>query len=440
MDNQTSKTLGQKISDLRAQKGISQTELAEVLDVSRQSISKWETDTALPEIDKLVAISRYFGVPVGALLGLEEKQVNEPAENGELSETQLKMVQEIVDRYLAAQPKSMSKKRRTVLKIAACVAAVCLAVGLSKMTGQLKDLNRQYHDLRYSIDNVTYGVNNQINSISGRVEELLKQQNNLTADYGTEIKDIDISGKMVTFSFRAVPKTFTEGMTAWLEAENGTTKFTFGPFEPVGQTFSGEATFAMTDTISLYIVFETDGKRETQLLDTYTDLYQSTVPIVYVEEYLDQNCIADKKLTFERQPVVISLDKPYYDYDNTLYGSLIPKIKEVRAGLFRNKQLAVWLEEDQQAYGGIGYHEDGDYGIYVYELPEGFGLPVSAGDEICIAAVIEDEAGRQFIRTGDNWLTIGEEGGNLTVEQNGYEVSGYDYAISDSVELAEWKY
>lgn len=435
MDNQTSKTLGQKISELRAQKGISQTELAEVLDVSRQSISKWETDTALPEIDKLVAISRYFGVPVGALLGLEEEQVSEPAENGELNETQLKMVQEIVDRYLAAQPKSMSKKRRTVLKIAACVAAVCLAVGLSKMTGQLKDLNRQYHDLRYSIDNVTYGVNNQINSISGRVEELLKQQNNLTADYGTEIKDIDISGKMVTFSFSAVPKTFTEGMTAWLEAENGTAKFTFGPFEPVGQTFSGEATFAMTDAISLYIVFETDGKRETQLLDTYTDLHQRSVPVIYVEEYLDQNRIADKKLTFERQPVVISLDKPYFD---TVYGSLIPGIKEIRAGLFRNQQLVFWLEEDVQAT--EPRREDSGYSVHFYELPEGFGLPVSAGDEICIAAVIEDEAGRQFIRTGDNWLTIGEEGSNLTVEQNGYEVGGYDYAISDSVELAEWKY
>ena len=40
MDKQADKTLGQRISDLRAQKNISQTELAEALDVSRQSISK----------------------------------------------------------------------------------------------------------------------------------------------------------------------------------------------------------------------------------------------------------------------------------------------------------------------------------------------------------------------------------------------------------------
>lgn len=437
MDNQTSKTLGQKISELRAQKGISQTELAEVLDVSRQSISKWETDTALPEIDKLVAISRYFGVPVGALLGLEEEQVSEPAENGELSETQLKMVQEIVDRYLAAQPKSMSKKRRTVLKIAVCLAAVCLAVGLSKMTGQLNDLSRQYHDLQYSINNVTNGVNYQISSISDRVEEVLKQQNNLTADYGTEILRLNAGEDRILFSVYAVPKTYVEGMTVSFAVDDGTggTNTVIG--EENNQKFTGTLASQLTDNISLSVIFVLpDGTRQTQLLDTYADLYRQTVPLIYVEEYLNENRITDKKLSFEQQPVSVQLGKSYC-YD-TIYGSLIPEIKEVRAGLFRNQQLVFWLEEDVQAT--EPRREDSGYGVHVYELPEGFGLPVSAGDEICIAAVIEDEAGRQFIRTGDNWLTIGEEGSNLTVEQNGYEVGGYDYAISDSVELAEWKY
>lgn len=436
MDNQTSKTLGQKISELRAQKGISQTELAEVLDVSRQSISKWETDTALPEIDKLVAISRYFGVPVGALLGLEEEQVSEPAENGELSETQLKMVQEIVDRYLAAQPKSMSKKRKTLLKIAVCMAAICLTVGLSKMTGQLNDLSRQYHDLQYSINNVTNGVNYQISSISDRVEEVLKQQNNLTADYGTEILRLNAGEDRILFSVYAVPKTYVEGMTVSFIVDDGIggTNTVIG--EESRQKFTGTLASKLTDHISLSVIFTLpDGTRQTQLLDTYTDLHQRSVPVIYVEEYLDQNRIADKKLTFERQPVVISLDKPYYD---TVYGSLIPGIKEIRAGLFRNQQLVFWLEEDVQAT--EPRREDSGYSVHFYELPEGFGLPVSAGDEICIAAVIEDEAGRQFIRTGDNWLTIEEEGGNLTVKQNGYEAGGYDYAISDSVELAQWKY
>ena len=74
--------------------------LGEKLGVSRQSIYKWESDSALPEVEKLVALSGLFGVSVGWLLGTEE----EPTAPEELTEAQLKMVEEIVGRYLAAQP------------------------------------------------------------------------------------------------------------------------------------------------------------------------------------------------------------------------------------------------------------------------------------------------------------------------------------------------
>ena len=89
---------------------------------------------------------------------------------------------------------------------------------------------------------------------------------------------------MVTFSFRAIPKTFSDGMMAWLEVQNENIKFTFGPYAPQGQTFSGEAEVALTDDISLYIVFEAGGKRETQLLDTYSGLYSQTLPSVQLQD------------------------------------------------------------------------------------------------------------------------------------------------------------
>ena len=419
-------SLGQTISTLRMQKGISQMELAEALDVSRQSVSKWETDAALPEIDKLIALSRYFAVPVGMLLGLEEETASEPTGDGELTETQLKMVQEIVDRYLAAQPRPMSKKRKTVLKIAICVAAICLAVGLSKMTGQLKDLSRQYHDLQYSINNVTNGVNYQINSISDRVEEVLKQQNNLTADYGTEIKDIDVRGNMVTFSFRAVPKTFTEGMAAWLEAENGTAKFTFGPFEPVGQTFSGEAAFALTDEISLYIVFETDGKRETQLLDTYTDLYRQTLPMVYLDDPLQAS---NGKIILDAEPVMLHITGYYGDDDVDC-----TEVTDCRVGLFRNRKLVSYLARQ-----GGGQVNGRGYGIYLFAAAQHEEITVAEGDEVCYAAVIEDEFGRRFLQPGV-WYTISmsENGYLLPTAKFGGE--GMDFPVSDPVELAEWTF
>ena len=74
-------TIGQRIAELRKQQNLSQEALGELLGVSRQAISKWESDAALPEIDKLIAMSKRFGVTVGYLLGVEEEAVKgeEPA-------------------------------------------------------------------------------------------------------------------------------------------------------------------------------------------------------------------------------------------------------------------------------------------------------------------------------------------------------------------------
>ena len=68
-------TIGQRIAELRKQQNLSQEALGELLGVSRQAISKWESDAALPEIDKLIAMSKRFGVTVGYLLGVRFQNI-----------------------------------------------------------------------------------------------------------------------------------------------------------------------------------------------------------------------------------------------------------------------------------------------------------------------------------------------------------------------------
>ena len=60
--------LGEQIYKYRTAKGLSQLELAEALDVSRQSISKWETNVAVPELAKLVKMAELFGVTLDELI------------------------------------------------------------------------------------------------------------------------------------------------------------------------------------------------------------------------------------------------------------------------------------------------------------------------------------------------------------------------------------
>ena len=65
-------TLGQRIQELRKGLDLSQEELGEKMGISRQAISKWEADQTIPDLDKLIALSKLFGLTIGQLLGVEQ--------------------------------------------------------------------------------------------------------------------------------------------------------------------------------------------------------------------------------------------------------------------------------------------------------------------------------------------------------------------------------
>ena len=64
----TNMTIGEKITHLRIANGISQEKLATMLNVSRQSISKWESDESLPQIDKILEFCQLFKISTDEML------------------------------------------------------------------------------------------------------------------------------------------------------------------------------------------------------------------------------------------------------------------------------------------------------------------------------------------------------------------------------------
>ena len=64
-------TLGQRIQEYRLRLELSQEALGERLGVSRQAVSKWEADAAVPDTDKLIALSKLFGLTLNELLQVE---------------------------------------------------------------------------------------------------------------------------------------------------------------------------------------------------------------------------------------------------------------------------------------------------------------------------------------------------------------------------------
>lgn len=67
-------TFGNRLYELRKNSGLSQEELAELLDVSRQSVSKWESDKGYPEMTRLIFLSDYFSVSLDYLMRGEKQE------------------------------------------------------------------------------------------------------------------------------------------------------------------------------------------------------------------------------------------------------------------------------------------------------------------------------------------------------------------------------
>ena len=64
-------TFAEKLKSIRKQAGMSQEQLAEKLGVSRQAVTKWETDTGIPDIENIMAISALFDISIDELLSNE---------------------------------------------------------------------------------------------------------------------------------------------------------------------------------------------------------------------------------------------------------------------------------------------------------------------------------------------------------------------------------
>ena len=109
-------TIGERIAALRRAAGLSQEQMAELLEVTRQAVSKWENGQTLPEADRIPRLCALFSVSADELLGLEAKA---PAQ-----ETKAEEKPKDVDALMKV---SLYRRVLTIGSVAALVGAVVLA-------------------------------------------------------------------------------------------------------------------------------------------------------------------------------------------------------------------------------------------------------------------------------------------------------------------------
>ncbi len=267
-------TLGERIQQARKDKALSQESLGEALGVSRQAVSKWESDVTIPEIDKLIAMSRLFGVSVGALLGVEEDDPSTSAAE-ELTDRELKAIETIVERYLAKTKKPDNPRFRLLPIIIGCLAVVFVVIWAK---GQLDDLSTRMNALQSDVSTISSRVSAEINSMTDRIQNALEWESSLVSGQDVTVTDVDILNGTLTIDIQATPKAYTEGMDVIFTAEpEGEDPLTI-PGELIsGHTFRvTDWALPMNDSIQLSVSFGINGEWQTHTLDRLTGYNRDT--------------------------------------------------------------------------------------------------------------------------------------------------------------------
>lgn len=371
-------TLGERIQSLRKEAGLSQEELGDKLGVARQSVSKWESDTTIPELDKLIAMSRLFHISVGALLGIEESE----GADHELTDRELAALEEIARKLAQTRQEASPQEGPTKKKgrRGALVAVTLIAAGITLMlTSRINRLENQLGSLHYNISNIQNTVSREIGSISSQVRDILEEQNSVTAGKSYEIVDMDLLDNTVTFALIATPREYKEGMRAVFSAT--------GPdFETVevpgtlgaGQTFTAELTCPLTDDITLSVGFESEGTIVTQQLGVENYLLSDTQVIVDGSMGWSGSGLGEK-FTFSNMDA--SVWPGSVGWYKTREGAREIKVVKVILHLWTGDTL-YWSQEFEQS------------GHYHGEIPIE-DLTVKPGERVILSCLYTDSAGRE---------------------------------------------
>lgn len=270
--------LCEKLYELRRAAGLSQEELAERLNVSRQAVSKWENGAAQPELSKLVELSRLYGVSVDELLSLEEAEKGDAKAASSVEASSPAPAQETL-----ATPK---KVRRQKLLLGAAAVCLALAVGLALYNNhRVKQLERQVGSLQSQIMSVQSSLSSQIAGISSSVREAMEESATLTAQFDYTVKRFDLDAYTCTVAFALRPKTVQDDLAVSLRlrslaSDDGTTAVELVRDEY--DVYRGETVLSMNDDgFEATAAYDTGGERQLETIRDLPGFANEALPKLY---------------------------------------------------------------------------------------------------------------------------------------------------------------
>ena len=407
-------TIGERIALLRKGKNLSQEALSDIIGVSRQSISKWEIDGALPEMEKLIAMCKYFGVTINYLLGLE-LEGEQPQNDLPLNENLDLILKKYTDESKVSNEKARvrSKKvfRRTVT--ISVVIILCLSISLMSLFQESSNLKNSMNNM----NNMIYQLEDSIDGIADRVRHELEQQNDVINKRSGRYDNFDIPNNTCEYIVEIVPKEYVKDMTIEIEIDNGETVVREKLFNDTGEVFSGAVKFTMTNSVSISAIITKNGLSITEQIERNNNVLNRTMLDVSFNTGIGSLSYGVGKdvgiCEFYREGrdgSIYTLNSTYLVDDIT---TTIVTVESVEGTVYHNDKLIQNVE--------CVDNKTGSYEIIV----DGYKLNCKAGDTITEKYVVTDNFGRKTI--WENILEVVSDG-------DGFDIQSLDF-INQRIEL-----
>lgn len=365
----TDQTMGQRIAQQRKKLGISQEALGEKMNVSRQAISKWEADGAVPEIDKLIALSKLFGVSVGWLLGVEEQPEKQA---DELTETQLKMVEEIVRRYKSEPAeKRSSRSLGIILTAVVAIAAICICVFTPN--------NADTHDYRQQINNLeaNFGsIENQLSILSTRIDSMsssIEDAASPLSGYRFRLKP-NADKNTLLVGVEAIPETRGPDTKATLYVRLNGSQYLSAPFAWDGSAYLAYVEVEYLDGYEYWMVLQSpEGTQESVQLTDATAQYPLRQYAITCEVNVGTSRFDKPSHSLNLSDFEVHLRQPEHNNWGNInweYAEwVVYHIRGDQRETVHTESLLVGEESFTEMWGPMG-----NFGFYLPELQEGDGL------------------------------------------------------------------
>ena len=414
-------TIGEKINELRKNKGVNQEQFGDDMNVTRQTVSRWESNTNIPDMEKINEIAKYFNVSTSYLLDEKMSEI-ETVSNNE--------VKKIVDTYITSINEEMEKNEKSrrreslVMKIISVVLSVCILCSFIVFKIENRNLTYNLNSMSNEISSLQRELNNHIQN-SNYTKPVINLEYEHFSGVDVKLGDYDLVKNTVEVVFNLTLKEFSDSTKVTISINNGTEIVSKELVLNNGSVVNDVVDVPLSNKFAIIATVEDNGVKRNEIFDNIINAYGNSLVSVGDGRYACNSSIyvEREEIDWGEKPNIKTL---YAIGSQEFHFSIVEpdfvKAENVAVSVYKNGEF--YSQGEVMTYDE--YREPTGWGNEAQEVPPNENLKVAVfddikmkvGDTIEIFIDITDSAGRESSIMLENYeLVMTGNFSGLSLEQ-----------------------